>query len=56
MENTSRRDLLAGLAALPAAFGQKLLGLIPQAPVKEQAVGPGTLKVAAPSQSVMRRG
>ncbi len=56
MENSSRRDLLAGLAALPAAFSQKVLGLFQPAPAKQQPGGPGSLKVVAPSQSVMRRG
>jgi hypothetical protein len=56
MDNTSRRDLLAGLAALPAALSQKVLGLLPPATTKEKSGGPGALKIDPPSQSVMRRG
>ena len=60
MQNTSRRDLLAGIAALPAAFSQKLLGLFQTAPtaVVEDPAGaaPGRLRITPPSQSVVRRG
>ena len=60
MQNTSRRDLLAGLAALPAAFSQTLLD--PARPAAETAeqepasAAPGKLRVTPPNQSVMRRG
>jgi hypothetical protein len=62
MEKTSRRDLLAGLAALPALFSRNLLGLLLPAPTPAESDppngkrAPGTLRITSPSQSVTRRG
>jgi hypothetical protein len=62
METPSRRDLLAGLAALPAVFSRNLLGLVAPGELQTGAEqppvssGPGTLQINTPSQSVVRRG
>ena len=60
MENTSRRDLLAGLVALPAAVGQRLLGLpsseLSPEELQPRPAAPGRLRVNPPSLSVKRRG
>jgi hypothetical protein len=59
MDTTTRRDLLAGLASLPAFLGTALLGLF--GPGKaEAAVAPprraGAPKITPPRESVTRRG
>lgn len=61
MQPTTRRNLLAGLAALPEALGRELLG--PATPEAEPAAAPaaapaapGQLRINPPSHSVTRRG
>ncbi len=63
MDRTTRRDLLAGLASLPAFLGTAFLGLLgprkeeggasaPSAPARRA----GTPKINPPRESVTRRG
>lgn len=57
MQTTSRRDLLAGLASLAALAGLAPSRTEPEAGVlPAPAAAPGLLRVAPPSDSVMRRG
>ncbi len=55
MQTTSRRDLLAGLASLAALAGLAPSRTEPEAGAAP-AAAPGLLRVAPPSDSVMRRG
>lgn len=63
MDKTTRRDLLAGLAAVPAILGGKLLGMFVASTRPAEAAAdipgaaaPGRLRINPPSESVTRRG
>jgi hypothetical protein len=63
MERTTRRDLLAGLASLPALFSSAFLGLLGSAKDGDGAPAPsqpsrraGTPRITPPRESVTRRG
>lgn len=59
MDKTTRRDLLAGLASLPAFLGTAILGLFGAGKDEAAAAPPrraGTPKITPPRESVTRRG
>ncbi len=63
MDRTTRRDLLAGLASLPALFSSAFLGLLGSRRDEDGASAPsaaprraGAPKLTPPRESVTRRG